>query len=139
MLVKSQLSELPTTGSIVVYNRSFEAGVLQKLAGYFPELEPSIKDVLERFFDLMLPFQRRDYYHPKMQGSYSIKKVLPALIPELRHSDLAISDGASASRAFVNLRNLEDINEVESIRANLLAYCKLDTLAMVEIWKKLYE
>ncbi|MEY3370579.1 MAG: hypothetical protein RLZZ361_1249 [Cyanobacteriota bacterium] len=135
--ITTLLSDLPATGSIVVYNRSFEAGVLEKLAGYFPELEPSIKDVLERFFDLMLFFQRRDYYHPDMHGSYSIKKVLPALIPELRHSDLAISDGGSASRAFVNLRNLKDPNEIKRVRDNLLAYCKLDTLAMVEIWRVL--
>ncbi len=135
--IASLMADLPASGSVIVYNRSFEAGVLEKLAGYFPELEPSIRDVLDRFFDLMLPFQRRDYYHPEMQGSYSIKKVLPALVPELRHSDLAIPDGGSASKAFVNLRNLKDLNEIESIRANLLAYCKLDTLAMVEIWKKI--
>lgn len=49
----------------------------------------------------------------------------------------AFQEVCSASRAFVNLRNLEDLNEIETIRSNLLAYCKLDTLAMVEIWKKI--
>jgi hypothetical protein len=137
--ITTLLADLPTSGSVMVYNRSFEAGVLEKLAGYFPELEPDIRDIFGRFFDLMLPFQRRDYYHPEMHGSYSIKKVLPALIPELKHSNLSISDGGSASRAFVNLRDLQDLDEIESIRTNLLAYCKLDTLAMVEIWRELCE
>lgn len=137
--ITTLLSDLPASGSVMVYNRSFEAGILEKLADYFTELKPNLEKVLERMFDLMLPFKRRDYYHPDMHGSYSIKKVLPALVPELRYSDLAISDGASASRAFVNLRNIEDTNEVEKIRADLLAYCKLDTLAMVEIWKVLKE
>ncbi len=131
------LIDLPKSGSIVVYNRSFEAGILQKLAEYFPELKSTIEELCQRLFDLMLIFQRRDYYHPEMHGSYSIKKVLPALVPELKHSDLAISDGAFASRAFVGLRDIEDLEEIKTIKNNLLEYCKLDTFAMVEIWKHL--
>tara|TARA_A100001015_G_scaffold305713_1_gene398828 strand:- start:1643 stop:3118 length:1476 start_codon:yes stop_codon:yes gene_type:complete len=131
------LSELPSSGSIVVYNRSFEAGILGKLASSFPKLKENIEATVSRFFDLMLPFQKRDYYHPDMQGSYSIKKVLPALVPELKYDDLEISEGASASRAFVKLRELEDLTEKEKVRTSLLEYCKLDTLAMVEIWKVL--
>lgn len=135
--VTSLLQDLPSLGSIIVYNRSFEAGVLNKLAESFPELKENIESTINRFFDLMLPFQKRDYYHPDMHGSYSIKKVLPALVPELKYDDLEISEGGSASRAFVKLRGLEDKAEQQKIRTNLLEYCKLDTLAMVEIWKVL--
>ncbi|MCE2928656.1 MAG: DUF2779 domain-containing protein [Candidatus Caenarcaniphilales bacterium] len=133
--ISSLMRDLPKSGSIVVYNRSFEAGVLKKLACEVPEFEPEINQALERFFDLMLIFQRRDYYHPDMQGRYSIKNVLPALIPQLSYKDLAIGEGKAASRAFVKLRDQQDLSE--KIRADLLAYCKLDTLAMVEIWKQL--
>ncbi len=133
--ITTLLSDLPATGSIVVYNRSFEAGILKKLGEYFPDLKHNIEAVVERFFDLMIPFQKRDYYHPDMQGSFSIKKVLPALVPELKYSDLEISEGASASRAFVQLREISDEVQIRTVRSNLLNYCRLDTLAMVEIWK----
>jgi hypothetical protein len=135
--IDSLLRDLPETGSILVYNQSFEAGILRKFPVISPNTEEKISNILSRFYDLMAPFQRRDYYHPEMQGSFSIKKVLPALVPSLRYSDLDISEGASASRAFVGLRTLEDQEEINKIKSDLLAYCKLDTLAMVEIWKKL--
>lgn len=137
--IDALIADLPSSGTVIVYNRSFEAGILRKLAGNFTELETSIENILARFFDLMAPFQRRDYYHPQMHGSYSIKKVLPALVPSLNYNDLAIAEGASASRAFLKLRWLEDLQEINQIRTNLLEYCKLDTLAMVEIWKILQE
>ena len=137
--VDSLLSDLPNSGSIVVYNQSFEAGILRKLAGVFVDIDDQVNDIVERFFDLMKPFQRRDYYHPDMQGSFSIKKVLPALVPQLKYSDLDISEGASASRAFVRLRSITDTTEIQTIKQGLLEYCKLDTLAMVEIWRVLKE
>ncbi len=135
--ITTLLTDLPSTGNIVVYNRSFEAGILKKLGEYVPDLKHNIEAVVERFFDLMIPFQRRDYYHPDMQGSFSIKKVLPALVPDLKYSDLEISEGATASRAFVQLREISDEVQLRTVTTNLLNYCKLDTLAMVEIWKVL--
>jgi hypothetical protein len=137
--IRSLLNDLPVTGSIVVYNQSFEAGIMRKFPVIFPDTAEQVSNILDRFYDLMFPFQRRDYYHPEMQGSYSIKKVLPALVPSLRYSDLDISEGASASRAFVGLRTLENQEEINKIKKDLLAYCKLDSLAMVEIWKILRE
>lgn len=137
--VETLLADLPKLGNIVVYNQSFEAGILRKLGDCFVEYKPQVELTLDRFFDLMKPFQRREYYHPDMQGSFSIKKVLPALVPELSYSALDISEGASASRAFVQLRDVTDPTKIDSIRDNLLEYCKLDTLAMVEIWKVLRE
>jgi len=38
--------------------------------------------VRKRLVDL-LPVAKGHYYHPSQQGSWSIKKVLPALVPEL--------------------------------------------------------
>jgi hypothetical protein len=175
VFIETLLADLPESGTILVYNQSFEAGILTKLgkysldslrkpilsslaelvlrtvptffvstslaklcfAGCLVEHQSKIETIHARFFDLMKPFQRRDYYHPDMQGSHSIKKVLPALVPELSYNDLDISEGASASRAFVQLRAMENSMEIESIRTNLLEYCKMDTLAMVEIWRVL--
>ena len=73
-----------------------------------------------------------------MEGSYSIKKVLPALVPDLSYEDLAIANGGDASAAFFNLREETDTEQIKATREALLEYCGLDTLAMVRILEKLY-
>ncbi|MFH0812002.1 MAG: hypothetical protein V2A69_04080 [Pseudomonadota bacterium] len=85
----------------------------------------------------MAPFQRKDYYRWQMRGSYSLKEVLPALVPELTYEKMEISDGQMASSAYLRIWELEDKAEVEKIRQALLKYCKLDTLGMVRILEKL--
>lgn len=79
--IQNLLDDLPKNGTVLVYNQSFEAGILKKFPPLFPEIKSTIQNILDRFYDLMIPFKRRGYYHPNMQGSYSIKKVLPALVP----------------------------------------------------------
>jgi len=85
----------------------------------------------------MIPFRRKDIYRWEMEGSYSIKYVLPALVPELSYDDMEISDGGIASNAWLSMRDLEDLDATERIRKALLEYCKLDTLGMVKIIEKL--
>ena len=68
-----------------------------------------------------------------MKGSYSIKYVLPALVPSLSYDDLDINNGSLASSIFANLHNISDLDQIKKTRKHLLEYCKLDTLAMVKI------
>ena len=91
----------------------------------------------ERLVDLMSPFRKKQYYLPEMEGSYSIKQVLPALIPELNYDNLLIGDGGEASSAFYNLNKIQDSVTIQEIRTALLEYCQLDTFAMVKILEKL--
>ena len=72
-----------------------------------------------------------------MQGSYSIKYVLPALIPELSYKDLEINEGGLASVAFESLYYETDLMRIADIRNNLIEYCKMDTFAMVKLLEKL--
>jgi len=88
--------------------------------------------------DLMLPFQRKHFYTPQMKGSYSIKNVLPALVPELSYKDLEIQEGGTASLVYMSLYSDPDPASVATKRENLLRYCALDTLSMVRILEKLY-
>jgi hypothetical protein len=81
----------------------------------------------------MAPFQKKYYYTYKMQGSYSIKYVLPALIPELSYENLEINEGGLASVAFESLYFETDLMRIADIRKNLLEYCKMDTFAMVKL------
>lgn len=82
--------------------------------------------------DLMAPF-RKHYWLPEMMGSYSIKQVLSALVPEQSYDALEIGNGADASVAFFNLQDEPDTEKIKAIREALLVYCGLDTLAMVKI------
>ena len=70
---------------------------------------------------------------PSMKGSYSIKNVLPALVPSLSYDDLEIGNGGLASETFANLHAIENLDKLDRIRKNLLEYCKRDTFAMVKI------
>jgi hypothetical protein len=87
--------------------------------------------------DLMAPFRAKHIYHCQFNGSYSIKAVLPALVPELSYDDLEIKDGGLAADSWLRMRSGVSQEEAKKIRADLLAYCKLDTWGMVAILKYL--
>jgi hypothetical protein len=126
-------------GSLIVYNQVFEAMVLKGLMERFPSLQPELDDQLARLKDLMGPFRDRDFYVPNMAGSYSLKAVLPALVDDLSYSGLMIADGQAAMNAYEGMQIETDPHTIASIRRDLWDYCKLDTLAMVRILKKLHE
>jgi hypothetical protein len=87
----------------------------------------------------MAPFRSKYYYAKEMQGSYSIKYVLPALIAGQCYDGMAICNGGEAMNAYATLHLVKDEAEVTRTRMALLEYCKLDTLAMVMLLEKLRE
>ena len=87
----------------------------------------------------MIPFQQKWYYTPEIKGSYSIKYVLPALVPELSYNDLEIKEGGTASNTFLSMVNETFEGDVKETRKQLLEYCELDTFAMVKILQKLLQ
>lgn len=140
---ESMIKDLSEDGSVIVYNRVFEESLVnKKIAEMYPDLREEIERINGNIVDLMVPFRNRNYYTKEMQGSYSIKKVLPALFPEdpeLDYSNLElIHQGEEASNAFKNLKMLP-LDEQKEIRNALLKYCGLDTYAMVKIWEKFKE
>jgi len=133
----SLIEDCGEEGDILVYNIAFEKTRLQELANDFPEFSNSISNILNRLKDLMIPFRERWFYTPDMKGSYSIKVVLPALLPEFTYSNLEIKDGSTASSTYSSMvQGVFSGNADRSLKA-LLEYCKLDTLAMVKILEKL--
>ena len=130
-----------TCGSAKViwtYNMSFEKGCIVEIAKAFPDLADDLHDLVKRLRDL-LPIIQNQVYHPNFFGSFSIKKVLPALVPTLSYEDLDIADGRAACMALEDLllRSSGSDEDAESTRKHLLEYCKLDTLAMVRLWELL--
>jgi len=138
-LINNLVNQIPDKGSVFVYNQSFEIGILQNLAKLFPQQKKKIEKIINNVVDLMVPFKNRDIYHWQMNGSYSLKFVLPAMVPELSYEHLDVSDGGMAMEAYAAMNQTYDKREIARIRKNLLEYCKLDTLAMVEILKKLWQ
>lgn len=135
--VKQVIKDCGTSGDILVYNIGFERGKLNNLISLFPEDANKINNIINRLKDLMIPFQKRWYYTPEMKGSYSIKYVLPALVPDLSYQDLEIKEGGTASTVFAQMASGEFTGDYEKTRKDLLAYCKLDTYAMVKIFEVL--
>ena len=121
---------------VFVYNAAFEQSRIRELAERFPEYGEALRAINERIVDL-LPIARERYYHPSQQGSWSIKAVLPAVVPDLRYSDLdGVQDGGMAMEAFLEALHSQTHTERKGlIRQQLLAYCKLDTYAMVRLWQ----
>ena len=99
----------------------------------FPKYKASLQSIVLRLKDLMVPFQNKWYYTPKMKGRYSIKNVLPALVPDLTYGTLNIKEGGMASSTFLSMVNNTFKGDEKSVRDNLKEYCKMDTYAMVLI------
>lgn len=136
---ESMINDMDKEGSVIVYNKAFEATRNKEIGEMYPDLKPEMEKINGNMVDLMIPFRNRDYYTKEMKGSFSIKYVLPALYPddpELDYSQLSlIHKGDEASNAFLSLKDKSQ-KEQEQIRKALLEYCKLDTYAMVKIWEK---
>ena len=127
-------------GSVVVYNKPFESGVNNKLALNFPAYAARLEKINDRMVDLLVPFSSRHLYHPAMEGSASLKSVLPAFVPDLTYEGLAINNGETAS-IFYNrsIRGLVPEEKKDQIFEDLREYCKLDTLAEVKLVEVLYK
>lgn len=137
--IEKLIKDCGNSGDILVYNIGFEKARLNELAEDFPEFGASINKIVDRLKDLMIPFFKRWYYTPAMKGSYSIKSVLPALIPDMSYSDLEIQEGGTASAVFTEMAKGTFQGDVAKTRKALIDYCTLDTLAMVKLYEKLKE
>ncbi len=126
------------SGSVIVWNKHFECKRNEELAILQPVYSNEIEGINGRVFDLMDIFKNGLYVDYRFHGSASIKKVLPVLCPELSYDDMEIAEGATAmTRWWEVVHGNASEEQKDQVRKNLLKYCRLDTLAMVEIWKRL--
>ncbi|MHB1844793.1 MAG: DUF2779 domain-containing protein [Deltaproteobacteria bacterium] len=125
--------------TILAYNAPFERRCIESLAQATPRLGPKLLTLAARLVDL-LPIVRDHVYHPAFGGSFSLKRVLPALVPALGYDDLEIQDGETAAATLEALLLDEaafSAKERASLRKRLLAYCERDTLGMVRLHARL--
>ena len=135
--VSTLCDALGDRGSIVVYHQLFESTRLSDLAVWLPQFSGRIAKIQPRIWDL-LPIIRSHVYHPAFAGSYSLKSVLPALVPGMTYEGMEVADGQAAGLAWGSLI-ASDCSEAERQRKRkaLLDYCGQDTLAMVKIIERL--
>lgn len=136
-LAASLAEHLGSSGSIIAHNASFEMGIIRGLAAAHPKCRRTLEIALRRFWDLKETFPKY-VYHPDFHGSMSLKKVLPALVPEMTYEGMEVADGSDAQSAYVKIINPDTPREErDALIKNLLTYCAQDTLAMVKILERL--
>ena len=131
---ESLLAALGNSGSILVYNMAFERTRIVELAAMLPDMTARLLALIPRIVDL-LPITREHYYHPAMKGSWSIKKVIPTIAPDLDYSNLEnVASSGDAPLAYLEATYPEttEARRVELDTA-LCRYCANDTLAMVRL------
>jgi len=135
-LAESLIRDCGEVGSILEYTR-FEERIINSLIELFPDLRDELQSLIDRMVDLY-DILRRGYYHPQFHGSYSLKDVLPVMVPSLTYEGMNISEGGDALAVFAYMaigRYSEE--EIVVKMRELLEYCRLDTLAMVRVHEEL--
>jgi hypothetical protein len=132
------IESLGERGTIVVYS-SYEEAMMRQVAEAFPELRQAFSSIRKRLWDLY-PVIKEHYFHPAFGGSYSIKSVLPVMVPGLSYRDLVIQEGAQAASEYYRMVFIEeDWIEQAKVKDALLEYCARDTMAMVRLRRALKE
>jgi len=134
----SLIGNIPDSGSVIVYSK-YEKTINNNIIELYPEYKFELERINSNLVDFMEIFEQRKYYTKQMNGSYSLKSVLPALYPDDKKLDysnlLLVHDGNEASAEFLSLNDYSS-NKQEFVRGRLLEYCKLDTYALVKIYEK---
>ncbi len=131
--IDALLAACEPLSTIIVYS-PFESVQIKHMAAAFPQYAERLLALVPKLWDLCKAVQDHAF-HPAFKGSYSIKTVLPALVPEMTYEGLAIGNGMEVFPAWENLRldkELTDENR-QFIRKNLLEYCAVDSVAMFRV------
>jgi Domain of unknown function(DUF2779) len=127
------------SGSILVYNMLFEAGILSDLAVAFPDESDFLLGLKGRLLDLMTPFRRFWIHDARQQGSCSLKNILPVLTTST-YEGMAIADGRRAMTEFERVVFGEvEAAEKERVMQELRDYCCQDTMALVDVLDALWK
>ncbi len=134
-LAEQLIKDCGEEGTIFSYS-AFEATTIKGLAKLHPDLEKELLGLVGRIIDLKAVLT--NYYDSGFHGSYSIKDVLPVMVKDLKYDGMPVGNGGDAIAVFAGMARGEyTTDECEQIKQDLLAYCELDTLAMVKVYEEL--
>ncbi len=135
-LAAALVPALEGAATILAWNASFEKRCLRMLAEASPEHAQALLSACDKVQDL-LPVVKNNLYHPDFRGSFSIKDVVSALLPDMSYEELEVADGETASAGLEQLLcRPEELTDEQSavLRTQLCAYCNHDTAVMVELF-----
>lgn len=135
IIAEKLVKQIPYGAMVAAYNATFEKGVIKELSELFPEYASHFNSW--EFIDLMIPFRSKWVMAGSMKSRYSIKVVLPALCPELSYKTLNVRNGLEAQESYRKLLTTKNKKEHYQLRKDMLAYCGLDTFAMVKVLEAL--
>lgn len=130
-----QYTQLP--GQILVFNTLLEKGILFQLGKLFPTYAKDVKDRMQRMVDLEHPFKKDWFYHSKMNGGYSMKSILPALVENMSYNNMNVKDGVDAMVIYQQLIFESDEEKKSKTLTDLLSYCRMDTLGLYHVYNEL--
>lgn len=135
-LIKALLAACGEEGAIIAYYGKFESDRIQALAEYSPENRDALLKLIDRIVD-PLPLIREHVYDNAFAGSFSLKKVAPALLGESQSYDgMLVANGNDAQRGFEELiSSTISFQRKQVLKTAMLEYCKKDTEVMVELVK----
>lgn len=131
------LDSIAEDGAIFVWYAPFEKKIIKGLAANVPSLSDELLALNDRIVDLMSPFSKGGYVDKAFEGSFSLKKVLPVLAPDLSYSDLSVTNGSQIGSQWLEMVQTEDVKRKYKIMSDLQQYCSLDTTAMIRIYQEL--
>lgn len=143
IIAERLIADIPGGACIAAYNMQLERQIISSLAERFKDLREKLLEMYANTRDMMHPFLKKYYYAPKMNGSFSLKKVLRALYPDdealdYRHLD-GVHNGKEASCAYAMMTIGAGDCDADAVIRELDAYCALDTYALVKLHEKLCE
>ncbi|TGL34535.1 DUF2779 domain-containing protein [Leptospira koniambonensis] len=138
-ILESLSSQIKPGGTILAFNDSFEKRCLKESVQAYPKYKEWFQSIEPDFLDLAKPFWDYDYYHPAQEGTTSLKVVLPVLTGA-NYKELTINAGHIANSEFLRIKT-ENVSDQErrSVESDLIAYCKMDTYALILILRALAE
>ena len=140
-VAEALVEALDGAATILAWHASIERGCLSKLAKASPEHAPALLEARDKTQDL-LAVVKHHFYHPAFRGSFSIKNVVPALLPEMAYDELDVADGMAATNLLERILCRPDelsATQCADLQTQLRAYCEHDTAVMVSLFAALQE
>ena len=133
------LAKLPKAKTILVWNKTYEQSRNKEMSNLegFEKFKDMLTEMADNMVDLAVPFRNRTIYLWKTNGSYSLKPVTEAMIPNLRYRDLKVHNGTEAAEKFMAMINMTTAEKKKCIQS-LKMYNNQDTYGPLKILEKMY-
>lgn len=131
------LEKTKSFNTILMYDKSLEESVLNQLAELHPSFKNEINDLKHKIIDIAEPIQKANYYHPNMQGNFTLKSIAPILNEAFDFNALPIQSGITAMYIYESLLHQTNDFEIQQIKEQLIEYCEMDALVTLEFYKYL--